>query len=128
MNRRKSCGCTKNYSKGSRANKSTGLREVFAGYARSAKKRGYDFDLSISDCKLLFSSECNYCGDLLSNIYTKSYYDFLYNGIDRVDNNKGYTVDNVVSCCRDCNRMKMDMDLKEFISKINQIYKNYEHR
>ena len=42
-----------------------------------------------------------------SNTYT-------YSGIDRVDSNIGYEINNVVSCCNICNRAKSNMKLDEF--------------
>jgi hypothetical protein len=37
------------------------------------------------------------------------------NGIDRVDNTKGYSVDNCVPCCRRCNVAKADMTPDQFL-------------
>jgi len=39
---------------------------------------------------------------------------YTYTGIDRVDNKKGYVVDNVVSCCTICNRVKNNMSYIDF--------------
>ena len=55
--------------------------------------------------------------------YTYAYKDFLYNGIDRKDNNIGYIIENCVSCCGICNRMKMDMSYDDFLNHIRLIYK-----
>lgn len=49
----------------------------------------------------------------------------LLNGLDRVIPEKGYVKDNVVPCCKYCNRAKSDLSLKEFKNLINLIYKNY---
>lgn len=43
------------------------------------------------------------------------------NGIDRVDNTQGYTLANAVPCCKRCNQLKSDMQLKEFLSQIERI-------
>ena len=37
-----------------------------------------------------------------------------YNGIDRIDSTKGYFNDNVVSCCKVCNRAKSNLSLEDF--------------
>lgn len=37
-------------------------------------------------------------------------------GIDRLDNNKGYSPNNVVTCCFQCNRAKNNKDAKDFIN------------
>ena len=49
---------------------------------------------------------------------------FLRNGIDRIDNNKGYTKENCVPCCDICNRIKMDLPYNVFIEHITKCYKN----
>lgn len=36
-------------------------------------------------------------------------------GIDRWDNSRGYLADNVVPCCKDCNRAKMTRPPREFV-------------
>lgn len=54
-----------------------------------------DFDTFSS----LVKGKCYYCGQVGSNSTG-------YNGIDRVDNSKGYIEGNVVSCCKQCNRAK----------------------
>ena len=42
-------------------------------------------------------------------------------GIDRIDANGDYTLDNVKSCCSDCNYMKKDLDFQTFINHIAYI-------
>jgi hypothetical protein len=46
------------------------------------------------------------------------------NGIDRYDNTKGYTLDNIRSCCWNCNFMKKNYDHDILINKFMLIYKN----
>lgn len=41
---------------------------------------------------------------------------FVFTGIDRVDNTRGYDPDNVVPCCRVCNRAKDVRTKDEFLS------------
>ena len=48
--------------------------------------------------------------------------DYVYNGIDRIDNNKGYTIDNIVPCCAKCNYAKGKLTLQEFKELIEGIY------
>lgn len=45
---------------------------------------------------------------------------YVYGGIDRVDSSKGYTVDNCVSCCRECNVSKGTMSLEAFLRKLSR--------
>lgn len=49
---------------------------------------------------------------------------FLFNGIDRIDSLKGYILENVVTCCYQCNYAKSDLDIEEFKNLVIMIYKN----
>jgi hypothetical protein len=44
------------------------------------------------------------------------------NGIDRFDNAKGYTEENIRSCCCNCNYMKKNYKYDSLIDKLNLIY------
>jgi len=48
-----------------------------------------------------------------------------YNGIDRIDNLKGYLKNNIVPCCKFCNTAKSSMSQTEFKEWINRVYENY---
>lgn len=72
----------------------------FWSYKASAKQRNIAFKLSMDEFVAFWQKDCSYCGDHVPTI-----------GLDRVDNNIGYEVDNVVSCCATCNTMKMDSSL-----------------
>ncbi len=48
--------------------------------------------------------DCHYCGDEINGV-----------GIDRVDSNIGYQMENIVPCCYQCNITKMDYSYNEFI-------------
>ena len=45
------------------------------------------------------------------------------NGIDRIDNNIGYTKENSVPCCEICNKAKRDMSYNDFINYLKRIVK-----
>jgi hypothetical protein len=45
------------------------------------------------------------------------------NGIDRVNNSDGYTIENCKSCCGHCNLMKATLPLEEFLSQCHLINK-----
>lgn len=80
---------------------------------RNARVRGYEYSLTVDEVKEYWQKPCFYCGSPMETI-----------GLDRVDNTKGYTKDNIVSCCWDCNRIKMTMTVDGFFEKIIQIYNN----
>ena len=81
-------------------------------YIASAKKRGLLFDISEKAFTELISKECVYCGASSTN---------KRNGLDRVDNSMGYTLENVVPCCFMCNQMKGKLSTEEFFDHIIRI-------
>lgn len=90
---------------------------VVNGYKKSANKAKREWKLSNEDVNRLFEGNCHYCGALPSNCRkTKSGDSFCYNGIDRKNNDLGYTLDNVVSCCRDCNMAKSGRSYEDFLN------------
>lgn len=99
---------------------------LYSSYIINAKSRGYDFELTKDQCKELFTQNCFYCGAIPSNEIKpkRAKGSFIYNGIDRKNNTKGYTSDNCVSCCAICNRMKMDLSYEDFLNHIELIQNN----
>jgi 5-methylcytosine-specific restriction endonuclease McrA len=66
---------------------------------------------------------CHYCGLPPYTVsHRKKDQAFVYTGIDRVDNEKGYTPDNVVPCCGVCNFMKGKLGLEQFLAQIKRIH------
>lgn len=115
--KRVSCGCMK----GIRLKKGeSGLSSLMHSYRHGAIDRNLDFNLNRDDMKRLTSSDCHYCGTPPHAVRTwarsKSHHgDYVYNGIDRFDNSKGYTLENSVPCCWRCNNMKQTMAGHEFV-------------
>ena len=82
-------------------------------YVKGAKKRGIDFSLSKTLFEALLVQPCFYCNyQQMGEV----------NGVDRVDNQKGYKEDNVVACCTTCNIIKGSQHPEEFIDKMKAIY------
>lgn len=105
-------------------------RKIFTDYYNSAKKRGYDFELDQDRFYEIIVKPCQYCGkqaSSVSEIRSHTRYDrprFIYSGLDRVDNRKGYTEDNVVPCCTQCNYLKRAFNKDTFISQVKAIYEH----
>jgi len=121
VTRAKGCGCLNRLPKGVAA-----FRRILHSYKKGAETRGYAWELSDKDAKALMMANCVYCGAHPAN-KSKRYDntgDFIYSGIDRVDNSVGYTPDNSVSCCKKCNRMKMDLGYEEWLEQITKIYEH----
>jgi len=96
---------------------------LYGNYQKAAKRRGLSFGLTKEDFSFLTQMNCHYCGREPKQVVKKKSQNgaYIYTGIDRVDNTKGYTMDNVVPCCVTCNRMKRDMTVLEFLSHIREI-------
>lgn len=82
---------------------------------QKARKRGLEWTMSPVETYRLFIADCNYCGN-------PSGWPTTRNGIDRVDNLKGYHADNSVTCCTTCNSAKGQMSLEEFIAWIKRLH------
>jgi len=113
-----SCGCIKILSKGE-----SQFNQVFERYKRQARQRGLDFKLGKRQFKELISSDCFYCGSIPGSIQhnQKANGDYIYSGVDRIDNSIGYINKNCVPCCKICNWMKRTMDYGEFINHVKKI-------
>jgi len=122
----KSCSCR---SKGliSNALKKGGYRAnlvvAFHGIKSSAKQRNYSFEIDLETFHDISQKECFYCGDIKTNCCKErsTCQPFFYNGLDRVDNNIGYTIANVVSCCKICNWAKSTMTQQDFLQHAKKI-------
>lgn len=82
-------------------------------YKTSAKQRDLSFDLSFEEFCSFWQADCSYCGGAIATI-----------GLDRVDSDKGYQLDNVVPCCTMCNSMKLDYSEGEWLDKMLTILKH----
>lgn len=99
-------------------------RRIFYNYKKGAIKRGIDFCLTEEDIWKFCQYNCIYCNSKPKNkLYIKNEIVF-YNGIDRMENNKGYVLSNCGPCCGECNMMKRGMDYRDFALKIMLICKN----
>jgi hypothetical protein len=104
---------------------------LFYSYKKGAIDRGFLFDLDKDYFKKLLSNNCFYCDKKPSSLYQiknsktgeiRAGIPLVYNGIDRFDNKKGYTLNNCVTCCEICNRMKMASTADNFKKQIKKIY------
>jgi hypothetical protein len=99
---------------------------------RNSKNRNHNFDLTIDEFINVISKNCFYCGELPKKVTNKILITrghineppIYYNGIDRINSNLGYTIDNVTPCCSKCNYMKHTSNIDDFYKQIERIY-NY---
>lgn len=125
----KSCGClSKDHNKKHKLSYGeSSFNRLLSTYKKGAKTRNFEFDLNNDQFKRITQQNCHYCGDEPFKVFTgKTYYgEYVYNGVDRVDNKIGYVVSNCVPCCCICNKMKMILSVEEFLNQINKIYSNH---
>jgi len=87
------------------------IRGKYLKYKRDARMRDLKFSLKEGEFAAIISQPCYYCGELQEN----------FNGVDRVNNKKGYIKENCVPCCKICNIMKHAQTKEEFIMKCEKI-------
>lgn len=99
------------------------MRNVLASYRINAATRGLAWELTEEQFKELTSSPCYYTGRAPSNIErSKAGEVYIYNGLDRIDSTKGYTIDNVVPCCLHVNLAKNNWSEDEFYQMVKDVY------
>ena len=97
---------------------------IWGHYRRGAKERGLAFELTKDQVREIIEQDCYYCGQSPITRYTAigCAGEYAWNGIDRVDNTKGYTPDNCVPCCKLCNFGKRDLTFDQFAKWIERTY------
>jgi hypothetical protein len=100
------------------------FNQLLRSYKISAEKRKLSFEISDDKFKELTKTNCHYCNKEPSNLmYLKvKNGNYMYNGVDRKDPKIGYTEDNVVSCCSNCNFGKQSLTYTEFKEWIESVY------
>lgn len=132
-----SCGCSSNshWGMSSEIKEKLGIganKSLYHIYKRNALKRNLEFSITIDEFRELIKQNCTYCGTEPKNIkrYKRSnkntlYETLIYSGVDRVDNTKGYFLENCTPCCAHCNKMKAVLTIEEFKEHIIKVYTHY---
>lgn len=90
----------KKYSKDYRDSYNYNPNGRFNKARHQSKQRNIKWTIKRTDYKQLIENPCYYCdGDLSVECGT---------GLDRIDNKKGYIINNVLPCCGSCNRTRGD--------------------
>ena len=74
----------------------------------AADDRDYEWAIDDDDAKSMVRGPCFYCGIKAVD---------SAHGLDRMDNARGYTTDNTVGCCGECNMMKKCLDARTFVDR-----------
>lgn len=87
---------------------SPGATQVFHDYRGNSRRKNIFFELTKEQVTNICKENCYYCGrpPHKSNVKRGHYGVYNYNGIDRKNHAKGYTMDNIVPCCAECNRIR----------------------
>jgi hypothetical protein len=114
-----SCGCHK---PGAKPFGVAAREDWLHRYMRGAADRNISWELTDEQAYSLFEQDCHYCGappaigksDRFNGAYA-------HNGIDRMDSSQGYTVENCVPCCSQCNFLKLSMPYEEFVAWLDRL-------
>jgi hypothetical protein len=86
----------------------------YSMYTYSAEERNYIFEITIEEYDKLILENCYICGKPSDETHK--------NGLDRFDNDVGYTIANVNACCGQCNYMKKNIEYDVFMYQLQKIY------
>ena len=122
----KSCGCyhkIRTRELFSKPDSEIRVNRILHDYTKSAGRKRLSFSLTRKQFARLMDANCHYCGGEPKNSFKQHGKQIApYQGIDRVDNQQGYHVGNVVPCCMVCNKMKKAMPQGEFLNHIQKIH------
>lgn len=104
-----------------------GFNILRRSYYRKGCPKEKENNLTTEQFRHLVSSPCHYCGVLPSSKCLKrrtknTWGEFTYNGIDRKDSSKHYTLENCVPCCHWCNRAKNAYSYEEYVAHMKEIF------
>jgi hypothetical protein len=81
-----------------------------------ARRRGLNFDITFEEYTALMERPCSYCLNVFSSPIGTGV------GLDRIDNTKGYTPNNVLPCCGFCNRLRGNqLSVQETCAVVNAL-------
>ena len=108
-----------------------GLRKyLYRSYQQGAINRKHSFDLTFDEFNSIIAGNCAYCGEPPREVDNKLLIErgdshqpsIRYNGIDRINPELGYSIDNCVPCCSKCNYMKGTLQKEEFLTHVEKVY------
>lgn len=80
----------------------------------SAKLRKLELNIDFDTyCNIIEKRQCYYCD---SSFGTET-----GSNLNRIDNTKGYSIDNVKPCCATCNYIMLDFSKNELLARLNKI-------
>lgn len=100
------------------------------GHYRSKNNGCPSWNLSKAEFLHLVQRPCHYCGAPpqrreVSESSTRKKFVIFASGLDRIDSDGAYSIDNVVPCCTLCNTAKSDMTVSEFREWVERIHQHF---
>jgi len=97
--------------------------QIFRKYEENATRKKIPFHLTQEQLNSVAEKDCTFCEApaTASPAHVKYYGAWKSNGLDRKDNTKGYTIENVQPCCFMCNRMKSNLKEEDFLEHVGKI-------
>lgn len=108
-------------------------RRWLKDYRRNARVRKIKWSLSYPQFLKIISNVCHYCGALpvrqtrISRGKRRFSLERMH-GIDRKNNTDGYTLENSVACCKQCNFAKYIFSEAEFIQHCERVLKYWRDK
>jgi hypothetical protein len=99
----------------------------YLSYVNSSRRNNRGFSLSRDEFRIISQKLCFYCNESPLDEHRGTKWarkPYVGSGIDRYDNTKGYTIENMRPCCKRCNYLKSDMHGDDFIALIHKISNN----
>lgn len=93
-------------------------RGSFKQYKQSAERRNIEFSISESEFDFITGKTCYICGE--TNLATI--------GVDRYNNRDGYTIENSMPCCTECNYSKSSLYIYDFFMNIKMITEQHPEK
>lgn len=96
----------------------------FPQMVKGAKRRSILVTLGLDEVEVLVVQPCHYCGSTDYRDSVGRSVNPWFNGLDRIDNDRGYEPGNVVPCCGECNMMRRNMTQDGFLHRCREIVKH----
>jgi hypothetical protein len=90
------------------------FKRLYRRRKKDAATHGREFSLNMEDFYYLTSQPCYLCATPPSQIFDKRVKkSYIYNGLDRMDCDKGYTLSNVRPCCKKHNYLRGNLSYQD---------------
>lgn len=126
-NKSNSCGCSKPMPHGRLEYGEAAFRSLYRYMQHNAKYRNIEWDISWEFFGWITKQPCHYCGTFPYQTYhpKRTNGEYIYNGLDRFDNEIGYIESNCVPCCGVCNYMKSATSVQDFREWVISVYNHW---